>query len=152
MLSLFLLVISGTFQIMSDTHGMKVIVRRLINKFYNKKNLLICLLTLIFMSFGSFFGLFEEVLTLLPLIVMITISLGYDGYLGFLICIVGCGFGFASALTNPFTVITASNIIGADPMAHIWYRIMIFVIMYGLLLLFIFSHIRKISKLIYIIP
>lgn len=146
MLSLFLLVISGTFQIMSDTHGMKVIVRRLINKFYNKKNLLICLLTLIFMAFGSFFGLFEEVLTLLPLIVMITISLGYDGYLGFLICIVGCGFGFASALTNPFTVITASNIIGADPMANIWYRIIIFVVMYGLLLLFMFRHIKKIKK------
>ena len=146
MLSLFLLVISGTFQIMSDTYGMKVIVRKLINKFYNRKNLLICLLTLIFMAFGSFFGLFEEVLTLLPLIVMITISLGFDGYLGFLICIVGCGFGFASALTNPFTVITASNIIGADPMANIWFRIIIFILMYGLLLLFIFSHIHKIKK------
>ena len=146
MLSLFLLVISGTFQIMSDTSGMKVIVRRLINKFHDKKKLLVCLLTLIFMAFGSFFGLFEEVLTLLPLIVMITISLGYDGYLGFLICIVGCGFGFASALTNPFTVITASNIIGADPMANIWFRIIIFILMYGLLLLFIFSHMHKLSK------
>ena len=59
MLSLFLLVISGTFQIMSDTSGMKVIVRRLINKFHDKKKLLVCLLTLIFMAFGSFFGLYD---------------------------------------------------------------------------------------------
>lgn len=146
MLSLFLLVISGTFQIMNDTSGMKVIVKRLIDKFHDKKKLLISLLTLVFMAFGSFFGLFEEVLTLLPLIVMITISLGYDGYLGFLICIVGCGFGFASALTNPFTVITASNIIGADPMANLWFRIIIFLLMYGLLILFIFSHMHKIDK------
>ena len=138
MLSLFLLVISGAFQIMSDTNGMYVIVNRLINKFKDRKYILICLLTLIFMIFGSFFGLFEEVLTLLPLIVMITISLGYDGYLGFLICIVGTGFGFASAITNPFTVITASNIIGASPMTNIWYRILIFIIMYGLLIGYIF--------------
>ena len=97
------------------------------------------------MGFGSFFGLFEEVLTLLPLIIMITISLGYDSFLGFLICIIGTGFGFASALTNPFTVITASNIIGASPMANIWYRVIIFILMYGLLLLFIFNHIKKIT-------
>ena len=146
MLSLFLLVIAGAFQIMSDTNGMYVIVKRLINKFKDKKNILICLLTVIFMCFGSFFGLFEEVLTLLPLIVMITISLGYDGYLGFLICIVGTGFGFASALTNPFTVITASNIIGANPISNIWFRILIFILMYSLLIGFIFIHIKKINK------
>lgn len=146
MLSLFLLSISGAFQIMNDTKGMYVIVNRMIKRFSSKKNILICILTLIFMCFGSFFGLFEEVLTLLPLIVMITISLGYDGFTGFLICIVGTGFGFASAITNPFTVITASNIIGASPVANIWFRIIIFISMYSLLILFIFNHIKKITK------
>ena len=77
---------------------------------------------------------------------MITLSLGYDSYLGFLICIIGTGFGFACAITNPFTVITASNIIGANPMANLWFRILIFVIMYGLLIVFIFNHIKRIKK------
>ncbi len=145
MLSLFLLTISGTFQVMSDTEGINVIVKKIVTKFKNKKKLLVSIITLVFMMFGSFFGLFEEVLTLLPLIVMVTISIGYDGYLGFVICIVATGFGFASALTNPFTVITASNIIGASPMTNIWYRIIIFFVMYGLLLLVIFKHIKKIT-------
>ena len=146
MLSIFLLVISGSFQIMSDTSGMYIIVKRLISKFKERKILLICLLSLIFMAFGSFFGLFEEVLTLLPLIVMITISLGYDSFLGFLVCIVATAFGFASAITNPFTVITASNIIGASPMSNLWYRFVVFLLMYLLLLSFIFIHIKKITK------
>ena len=146
MLSLFLLIISGAFQIMSDNKGMHVIVNKLINRFINKKFILVALLTLIFMCFGSFFGLFEEVLTLLPLIVMITISLGFDGYTGFLICIVGTGFGFACAITNPFTVITASEIIGASPMANVWYRLIIFAIMFSLLICYIFNHIKKITK------
>ena len=146
MLSLFLLRIAGTFQIMSDTQGMDAIVRKLIRKFHKNKYALLSLLTLIFMVFGSFFGLFEEVLTLLPIIVLITIYIGYDGYLGFLICIVGTGFGFASAITNPFTVITASKIIGASPMANIWYRFIVFALMYGLLMLFIYLHVRKINK------
>ncbi|MGM9858569.1 MAG: Na+/H+ antiporter NhaC family protein [Bacilli bacterium] len=146
MLSLFLLVISAVFQIMGDTNGIKVIVKKLITKFINKSKLLIAIITLIFMLFGSLLGLFEEVLTLLPIIVMLCISLGYDGFTGFLVCIVATGFGFASGITNPFTVITASEIIGVSPMVNIWFRILVFIIMYLLLLGFIFIHIRRITK------
>lgn len=146
MLSLFLMVISAAFQIMSDTNGIKVIVKRLINKFKNKSRLLIAVITLIFMLFGSLLGLFEEVLTLLPIIVMICISLGFDGFTGFLVCIVATGFGFASGITNPFTVIVASEIIGVSPIINIWFRILVFLIMYFMLLGFIFIHIKKITK------
>ena len=145
-LSLFILVIAGTFQLMSDTNGINSIVYFFVEKFKNKKNILIAGIILIFMLFGSFLGLFEEMLSLLPLIVMLTISLGYDGYTGFLVCIVACGFGFASAITNPFTVIAASSVIGVNPMYNLWFRILIFLIMYSLLLVFVFLHIRKISK------
>lgn len=145
-LSLFILVIAGTFQLMSDTNGINSIVYFFVEKFKNKKNILIAGITLIFMLFGSFLGLFEEMLSLLPLIVMLTISLGYDGYTGFLVCIVACGFGFASAITNPFTVIAASSVIGVNPMYNLWFRILIFLIMYSLLLVFVFLHIKKISK------
>lgn len=146
MLSLFLIVISGFFQIMNDVNGIKVIVRALINKFKDSKKLLIALIALIFMAFGSFLGLFEEVLTLLPLIAMVAISLGYDSFTGFIICIVATGFGFASALTNPFTVITASELLKISPTSGIWLRIIVFLIMYGLLIGYTFIHIKRIEK------
>lgn len=146
MLCVFLLIISATFQVMNDTNGMKVIISKLINKFKNSKKLLLALVTLIFMMFGSFFGLFEEVLTLLPIIIILCISMGYDSYTAFLVCIVACGFGFASAITNPFTVVTASNIIGASIVSNIWFRILIFLIMYGLMMLFILHHVKVISN------
>ena len=146
MLSLFLLVISGAFQVINDTDGIKAIVKALISKFKNYRKLLIAIIILIFMVFGAFLGLFEEVLTLLPLIVILAVSLGYDSFTGFLICIVATGFGFASAITNPFTVIAASNILGVSPLSKIWFRFIVFILMYGLLLLFVFNHIRKIEK------
>ena len=89
--------------------GIKVIVNRVINKFQNRKFLLLCVIALVFMLFGAFLGLFEEMLTLLPIIAILTLSLGYDSFTGFLVCIVAVGFGFSSALTNPFTVLFASN-------------------------------------------
>ena len=146
MLALFLLVISGSFQIINDVNGIKALVRVLINKVKNHKKTLIALVALVFMMFGAFLGLFEEVLTLLPLIIILTVSLGYDSFTGFLICIVATGFGFASAITNPFTVIAASDIIGISPLNGVWFRLIIFAIMYGFILLYVFHHIRRIEK------
>ena len=146
MLSIFLLIISGAFQIMNDVNGIKAIVKALISKFKDKKRLLVALIILIFMVFGSFLGLFEEVLTLLPLIIMLTVSIGFDSFTGFLICIIATGFGFASAITNPFTVITASNILDISPLSKVWFRFFVFILMYGLLLIFTLLHIKKIEK------
>ncbi len=133
MLSVFLLVIVGTFQEMNDNNGIKVTVDRVISKFSGRRFFLLSIVTLVFMLFGAMLGLFEEMLTLLPVIVILSVSLGYDSFTGFLISIVACGFGFSSAITNPFTVLFASQLIGVNPMTNVWYRIIIFIVMYGLI-------------------
>ena len=147
MLCIFLLVIAGAFQAMNDNNGIKVIVSRIINKFKDKKFLLLCVIALIFMVFGAFLGLFEEMLTLLPIVAILTLSLGYDSFTGFLISIVACGFGFSTAITNPFTVIFASNLLGMEtPFVKVWFRIIIFIVMYGLMVLTIFLYIRRLKN------
>lgn len=145
MLSIFLVVIASTFQAMNDSGGIKAIVRRIVKKFKTKKMVLLGTIALVFMLFGSMLGLFEEMLTLLPIIAIVTISIGLDSFTGFLVSIVACGFGFASAITNPFTVIFASQIIGVNPLINGWYRLIIFICMYGLLMLAIFLYVRKIK-------
>ena len=146
MLCIFLLVIAGAFQAMNDNNGIKVIVNRIINKFKERKFLLLCVIALLFMVFGAFLGLFEEMLTLLPIIAILTLSLGYDSFTGFLVSIVACGFGFSTAITNPFTVIFASNLIGVNPFVKVWYRIIIFVVMYALVVLAVYLYTRSIKK------
>lgn len=146
MLCVFLLVIAGAFQAMNDNNGIKVIVSRIIERFKNRKFLLLCVVALIFMVFGSFLGLFEEMLKLLPIIAILTLSLGYDSFTGFLVSIVACGFGFSTAITNPFTVVFASNLLGISPFIKVWFRIIIFIVMYGLMVLTIFLYTRRIKK------
>lgn len=146
MLSLFLVVISGAFQAMNDCFGIKVIVNRVIKRFESRKFLLLSVIALVFMAFGALLGLFEEMLTLLPIVAILTVSLGYDSFLGFLVSIVAVGFGFSSAITNPFTVIFASNLIGVNPLTNVWYRIIIFVVTYAVLELFIWLYVKKLDK------
>ena len=146
MLSLFLLVISGAFQIMNDAGGISALIGSVSDRFKSRKNLLIVAVAFVFMCFGAFLGLFEEMLTMLPVVAALCVVLGFDSFTGFLISITACGFGFASAITTPFTVILASEIIKTNPMEHIWYRLIIFAVMFLLLLGFVFLYIRKIKK------
>ncbi len=146
MLSLFLVVIFAAFQVMNDVGGIKALVGAVAKRFQKRRALLLCMIALVFMCFGAFLGLFEEMLSLLPIVTALCVLVGYDSFTGFLSCIIACGFGFASAITNPFTVLLASEIIDTNPMTHIWYRIVIFFVMYLLLLGFLFLYVRRLKK------
>ena len=98
------------------------------------------------MAFGAFLGLFEEILTLLPIVIIIAISLGYDSFTGFLISLVATGIGFATSISNPFTILLASQIIGVSPLANGWYRVIIFIVMYLLLVGLVLLYVKRIKK------
>ena len=146
MLSLFLVVIFASFQVMNDVGGIRVLVGVVAGRFEKRKALLLSMIALVFMAFGAFLGLFEEMLSMLPIVTALCVLIGYDSFTGFLASIIACGFGFASAITNPFTVLLASEIIDTNPMTHITYRILIFLVMYLLLLGFLFLYVRRIKK------
>ncbi len=146
MLTLFLFVISAAFQVMNDVGGIRTLVGEVSRRFRDRRGLLLVLMSFLFYCFGSFLGLFEEMLTMLPIVASLCVLVGYDSFTGFICSILACGFGFAAALTNPFTVLLASEIIGANPMEHIWFRILIFLVMFGLLMAFLFLYLRKLGR------
>ena len=146
MLSLFLFVVSAAFQVMNDAGGIRTLVGAVSERFKERRALLLVLMAFLFYCFGALLGLFEEMLTMLPIVCALCLSVGFDSFTGFVCCILACGFGFAGAVTNPFTVLLASEIIGANPMEHIWFRIVIFLVMFGLLMAFLFLYVRKIRK------
>ncbi len=144
-LSLFLFVISAAFQVMNDVGGIHALVGAVSDRFRERRKLLLVLIALLFYCFGSFLGLFEEMLTMLPIVTALCVLIGFDSFTGFIVCTLSCGFGFAGAVTNPFTVLLASEIIGTNPMEHIWFRLLIFVVMFLLLLGFLFRYLRMIE-------
>ena len=146
MLSLFLFVISASFQVMNDAGGIRAIVESISGRFRQRRNALLVIISFLFYCFGAFLGLFEEMLTMLPIVVALCISVGFDSFTGFICSILACGFGFAGAITNPFTVLLASEIIGVNPLVNIWFRILIFIVMFGLLMAYLFRYTRGIEK------
>ncbi len=146
MVSLFLLTISGFFAVMQNTNGIKIIVEKLVARFSTRKTAIICLTTLIFMLFGSFFGMFEELIALLPIMIIISLSLGFDTMTGLGMCVLASCFGFAAAITNPFSVGVASDIMQVDALSGVWLRITFFALTYAILCCFLVRYARRIEK------
>ncbi len=131
---------------MADVGGVNALIGSLSKRFSKNREVLIIAMALLFYSMGAFLGQFENMLTMLPIVASLCVLLGYDSYTGFLCCLAATGFGFATAITNPFTVILASEIIGINPMTNIWYRIIIFIVMFLILTAHILFYMRKITK------
>ncbi|MBE7086762.1 MAG: YfcC family protein [Clostridiales bacterium] len=146
MICLFLLVMSGVFNIMEKTKGVQVLISKSITKFSQKKFLVILITVFFFMVFGSFFGMFEELVTLLPIILIFMLSMGFDTLTGLGVCMLSACFGFAAAITNPFSVGLASNLAGTPVFEGVWLRIIFFVLVFAILCTFLLLHVKKISR------
>lgn len=146
MISVFLLIMSGVFNLLDKTGGIRVVIGKTVRKFSNKKKVVVCATTFVFMVFGSFFGLFEELATLLPLVIVFTLSMGFDSLTGLGVCLMASCFGFSAAITNPFSVGIVADLANTHVFDGAWLRVIFFFLVYASVCGFLLLHIRKISK------
>ena len=66
MISFFLLVMSGVFNLLDKTGGIKTFIAYIMRSLRDNGGPVVCITVLLFMLFGSLFGMFEELVTLLP--------------------------------------------------------------------------------------
>lgn len=146
MISIFLLVMSGVFNLLEKTGGIKIFIVHIMRRFRDRGGPVVCITILIFMLFGSLFGMFEELVTLLPLIIVFMLSMQMDTMVGLGVCLMAACFGFSTAITNPFSVGTAAQLAGIHSSSGAWLRIIFFIIVYVILCIFLVSYLNKIQK------
>ncbi len=146
MISAFLLIMSGIFNILEETGGIKTFVVSIMRNLRDRGGPVVCITILIFMLFGSLFGMFEELVTLLPLIIVFMLSMNMDTMVGLGACLLAACFGFSTAITNPFSVGTAAQFAGIPASSGVWLRILFFGIVYLVLCVWLMDYIRKIER------
>ena len=146
MISIFLLVMSGVFNLLDKTGGIKTFIVYIMRRLRDRGNPVVCLTVLIFMLFGSLFGMFEELVTLLPLIIVFMLSMNMDTMVGLGTCLMAACFGFSTAITNPFSVGTAAQFAGIHVSSGAWLRIVFFCIVYLVLCVFLLGYLKKIRR------
>ncbi len=132
-----LLVLGGTFKVLDKAGILVAIVHIVVDKFYNRRYLLIWIITLIMMILSSCFGLQEELLILFPIFLAMSKAMGWGKEQSVSLVLITTGVGFTTALFNPFTVGVASQQAGISILEGLYYRIIIFAILYVLTCLFL---------------
>ena len=142
----FLLIIGGIFTSLDKCGLMKYILNKTAVTFSTVRYRLMAVVTFFFMAMGSMIGSFEECVPLVPLVVALSVNLGWDALTGIGMSLLAAGCGFAAGVCNPFTVGVAQQLAGLPMFSGIWLRLIAFVLIYLLLLAFLLRHARKIAK------
>ncbi|MDD3947673.1 MAG: hypothetical protein PHI19_07530, partial [Clostridia bacterium] len=143
---LLLLIIGAVFMALEKSGILVYMVKAISHKFRSKKYYLLAILTFAFMFLGSAVGMFEELIPLVPIIIMLSYAMGWDAFVGLGISVLGSCFGFAAGLMNPFTVGIAQTIGGIPMFSGIEVRLISFVLVYGILMAFLIPYAKKIDR------
>ena len=142
----FLLVIGGVFSALDRCGVMKYMLDKMVHHFGGIRYRMMALIMLFFMALGSLIGSFEECIPLVPLVIALSINLGWDALTGLGMSLLAVGCGFAAGVCNPFTVGVAQQLAGLPMFSGVWLRMLSFVLIYGLLFGFVFLYAKKIAK------
>ena len=142
----FLLVIGGVFSALDRCGLMRHMLDRMVARFGAVRYRLMALVALFFMAMGAMIGSFEECVPLVPIVVALAIDLGWDAITGVGMSLLAVGCGFASGVCNPFTVGVAQQLAGLPMFSGAWMRMLSFVLLYGLLLLCLRLHAKRVER------
>jgi uncharacterized ion transporter superfamily protein YfcC len=142
----FILLVSGGFAVMDKSGILKAVLGKVVGKFGKRKYVLLWVIIFVFMLLGAFFGIFEEVVPLVPLMIALSYSMGWDALVGLGMSILATNMGFSAAITNPFTIGVAQKLAGLPLFSGSWFRIPIFLAIYLVTGWFLVSYARRIDR------
>ena len=154
---IFILIIGGAFWIVNSCHAIdagifsflkwtKKLERHRALKKIGVNNLVMTLIMLMFSLFGAVFGMSEETIAFVVIMVPLAISMGYDSIVGVCLVYVAAHVGFAGAFLNPFTIGVAQGMAGLPLFSGIEYRFVCWVILTVIMITFVLIYAAKVKK------
>lgn len=153
----FLLIIGGAFQILNATHAVEWGIQRFLAACRRAEkvallrrlgidNIVMAAVILLFSTFGAVFGMSEETLAFIAIIIPLAISMGYDSLTGLLMVYVAAHVGFSGAVLNPFTVGLAQGLSGLPLFSGSGYRLVCWALLTAVLIVVTLVYAHRVKK------
>ena len=142
----FLFIVGGAFNLISRTKAIDFGIVNIVNVFKGKEILIIPIITFVFSLGGAVFGMYEEAVPFVAILVPLMLALGYDSIMAVAVTYLACALGFSSAMLNPFTVGIAQSIAEIPMFSGIVYRTIIWVTTTVVGTAFLMMYAMKIKK------
>ena len=148
----FILVVGGAFWLLNATGAVETGIQRFIVKIGRRDRLVLVALTILFSLAGAVFGMSEETIPFVGIVVPLVVSMGYDAFMGMLVVYVASNVGFSSAFLNPFTVGIAQGMADLPLFSGMGYRIFCWAFLTLLMVVFVWFYARRTRKEAPVIP
>ena len=153
----FVLIIGGAFWIVNSTKAvdagiMKFIAatsrleRFTLMRKLGAGNIVIVLIMLLFGLFGAVFGMSEETIAFVAVVLPLAKSLGYDELVGVCMVYVAAHVGFAGAMLNPFTIGIAQDMASLPLFSGIEYRTLCWGVLMAVTIAFVLWYARRVRN------
>ena len=143
---LFVFIIGGAFAVLRSTGAVDAGMGALLRRWGNRPFWLVAGGIALFAVGSSTVGFGEEYYPFVPVLIGMTLALGYDRLTAIAIIMVGYGVGYGAALINPFTTLIAQDIAGLQPASGLWYRLVLFVIFVPIGIHHVWSYAKKVGR------
>lgn len=145
----FLLIVGGAFMVIEKTGALAALIAAMSALFLRRPKLrhfFIPVTVVLFSLGGTLFGMEEEALIFIPILIPLAISMRYDAAVGMAIPLLGTHVGFAAAFMNPFSVGVAQGLAGLPAYSGLGLRFALWATATAITVIFIMLYARKVEK------
>lgn len=143
---LFVLLLGAFINIFYASGAIEKGIARLCYKMKGRETWLIISLTFIFIAGGTTYGMDAEAMAFYPILVPVFLAAGYDLIVPLGVIFLGTQIGQLSSISNPFSTVIASNILGINWINGITERIIICIITSFVSIFYLVRYAQKVKK------
>jgi len=142
----FVFLIGGAFAVLKATGAVDAALGAILRRWGDRPFWLVAGGTALFAVGSSTIGFGEEYFPFVPVLITLSLALGYDRVTAVGIIMVGYGVGYGAALINPFTVLLAQDVAGLQPASGLWYRMALLVVFLPIGIHHVWSYAKKVGR------
>lgn len=142
----FILIVGGSFQVITKTGAITSGMGRVVRRFKNKDILIIPIAMVLFALGGTSFGMAEETLPFFAIFMPILMAMGFDSMTAFMVVFVGARTGYIASTINPFNVLIAQGILGIQGNPQLWLRMIAWVVLTSVAITWVVLYARRVKK------
>ncbi len=143
---MLVVLVCAAFQIINDTGALNAGIFALLHMFKGKNKIALVVMTVIFSTLGGYLGWLEATLIFIPITVTMTVAMGYDNVLGYMVCGLGTIVGFSSGPLNIYTTGLCQGILGLPMYSGLGFRVVVWCIFTAIACLFVLAYARRLDK------
>ena len=141
-----LFIVGGSFGILTATGAIEALFNRLITKLNGNEIYLIPILMTFFAICGATFGMAEESIPYLIILLPFLLKLGFDRIIAVATPMIGTSIGYAGAVTNPFNLGVAQTISELPLFSGMSVRIVLLAVLIIVASLYVMRYAKKVLK------